>query len=168
MGRRLSKTVGNPKCLCRSASQRHWSAHSENLPCGLPGSAHSRLRSDRSPGHTGGRHSDLGSQSESKSRAQGRVCSVGHESRPQLSADDPADFDLGIDRATLAPLNPMTLMTAKFMGRFGSVALATLFLGVGATNPLSTAAETLHVFILNSENLMKVKNRIQSNDPAVL
>ena len=58
----------------------------------------------------------------------------------------------------------MTLM----MRRFVSVALATLLLGVGATNPLSTAAETLQVFILDSENLMKAKNRLQSNDPAVV
>src|SRR5262245_57204643 len=62
----------------------------------------------------------------------------------------------------------MTLMTAGIMRRFVSVALATIFLGVGATNPLSTAAETLQVFILDSENLMQAKNRIQSNDPAVL
>jgi len=54
------------------------------------------------------------------------------------------------------------------MRRFVSVALATLLLGVGATNPLSTAAETLQVFILDSENLMKAKNRLQSNDPAVV
>lgn len=54
------------------------------------------------------------------------------------------------------------------MRRFVSVALATLLLGVGATNPLSTAAETLVVFILDSENLMKAKNRLQSNDPAVV
>jgi Alginate lyase len=54
------------------------------------------------------------------------------------------------------------------MRRFVSVALATLLLGVGATNPLSTAAETLQVFILESENLMKAKNRLQSNDPAVV
>src|SRR5262249_14084937 len=62
----------------------------------------------------------------------------------------------------------MTLMTARSMRRLVSFALATLLLGVGATNPLSTAAETLHVFILDSENLVKAKNRIQSNDPAVL
>jgi hypothetical protein len=54
------------------------------------------------------------------------------------------------------------------MRRFVSVALATLLLGVGATNPLSTAAEPLQVFILDSENLMKAKNRLQSNDPAVV
>jgi hypothetical protein len=54
------------------------------------------------------------------------------------------------------------------MRRFVSVALATLLLGVGTTNPLSTAAETLRVFILDSENLMKAKNRLQSNDPAVV
>ena len=59
-------------------------------------------------------------------------------------------------------------MTARSMRRFVSVALATLLLGVGATNPLSTAAETLVVFILDSENLMKAKNRLQSNDPAVV
>src|SRR5262245_54327089 len=59
-------------------------------------------------------------------------------------------------------------MTARSMRRFVSVALATLLLGVGATNPLSTAAETLQVFILDSENLMKAKNRIQSNDSVVL
>ena len=62
----------------------------------------------------------------------------------------------------------MTLMTARSVRRFVSVALATLLLGVGATNPLSTAAETLQVFILDSENLMKAKNRIQSNNPTVL
>ena len=62
----------------------------------------------------------------------------------------------------------MTLMTARSMRRFVSVALATLLLGVGTTNPLSTAAETLRVFILDSENLMKAKNRLQSNDPAVV
>jgi hypothetical protein len=54
------------------------------------------------------------------------------------------------------------------MRRFVSVALATLLLGFGATNPLSTAAEPLQVFILDSENLMKAKNRLQSNDPAVV
>lgn len=62
----------------------------------------------------------------------------------------------------------MTLMTARSMRRFVSVALATLFLEVAATNRLSTAAETLQVFILDSENLTQAKNRIQSNDPAVL
>src|SRR5215813_862203 len=62
----------------------------------------------------------------------------------------------------------MTLMTARSMRRLVSFALATLLLGVGATNPLSIAAETLHVFILDSENLVKAKNRIQSNDPTVL
>src|SRR5262249_3078913 len=164
MGRRLSKTVGNPKCLCRSASQRHQSAHSENLPRGLPGSTRSWLRSDRSPGHTRGRDSDPGSQSESQSRPQGRVCPVGHESRSQLSADDPEDFDFGIDRATLAPPNPVPIMTARFMRCFVSIALATLFLEIAATNSLSIAAELPQVFILDSENLMKGKNRIQSND----
>jgi hypothetical protein len=54
------------------------------------------------------------------------------------------------------------------MRRFVSVALATLLLGFGATNPLSTAAEPLQVFILDSENLMKAKNRLQSNDSAVV
>jgi Alginate lyase len=54
------------------------------------------------------------------------------------------------------------------MRRFFCVALAMLLLGVGATNALSTAAETLVVFILDSENLMKAKNRLQSNDPAVV
>src|SRR4029434_4770803 len=87
---------------------------------------------------------------------------------PQLPQDDPADFNSRIDRAALTRLNPMRLMTARFMRRFVSVALATLLLGVGATNPLSTAAETLVVFILDSENLMKAKNRLQSNDPAVV
>jgi hypothetical protein len=62
----------------------------------------------------------------------------------------------------------MTLMTARSVRRFVSVTLATFLLGVGATNPLSTAAETLQVFILDSENLMKAKNRIQSNNPTVL
>ena len=71
VGRRLSETVGNPKCLCRTASERHGSAHRENLPRGLPGFTNSRLRPDRSPGHTGGRDRDPGSQPESKSRPQG-------------------------------------------------------------------------------------------------
>ena len=62
----------------------------------------------------------------------------------------------------------MTLMTARSVRRLVSVALATLLLGFGTTNPLSTAAETLQVFILDSENIMKKKNRIQSNNPTVL
>jgi hypothetical protein len=54
------------------------------------------------------------------------------------------------------------------MRRFVSVALATLLLGVGATNPLTTAAETLHVSILDSANLMTAKNRLKSDDPAIV
>src|SRR5262249_1738075 len=76
--------------------------------------------------------------------------------------------DLSIDRATLAPPNPVIIITARFIRRFVSIALATLFLEVAATNSLSIAAETLRVFILDSENLMKAKNRIQSNDYVVL
>src|SRR5438128_6774006 len=96
------------------------------------------------------------------------MCPVSHEGGTQLSQDDPADFNSRFDRAALTRLNPMTLMTARSTRRFVSVALATLLLGVGATNPLSTAAETLQVFILDSENLMRAKNRLQSNDPAVI
>src|SRR5262249_55857348 len=59
-------------------------------------------------------------------------------------------------------------MTARFIQRFVPIALATLFLEIAATNSLSIAVETLQVFILDSENLMKAKNRIQSNDSVVL
>src|SRR5262245_46875792 len=59
-------------------------------------------------------------------------------------------------------------MTARFIRRFVPIALATLFLEIAATNSLSIAVETLQVFILDSENLMKAKNRIQSNDSVVL
>jgi hypothetical protein len=54
------------------------------------------------------------------------------------------------------------------MRRFVLVALATAPLGIGAINSRSTATETLQVFILDAENLMKTKSRLLSNDPAVV
>ena len=58
----------------------------------------------------------------------------------------------------------MTLM----MHRFVRIALATTFLGIGATNPRSAATETLQLLNLDSANLMKAKNRLQSSNPTVL
>ena len=58
----------------------------------------------------------------------------------------------------------MTLM----MHRFVCIALATTFLGIGATNPRSAATETLQLLNLDSANLMKAKNRLQSSNPTVL
>ena len=54
------------------------------------------------------------------------------------------------------------------MHRFVSVALAMIFLGVGAMNPWSAVAATTQLFISDSANLMTAKNRIQSNDPAIV
>ena len=48
------------------------------------------------------------------------------------------------------------------------IALATTFLGIGATNPRSAATETLQLLNLDSANLMKAKNRLQSSNPTVL
>lgn len=45
--------------------------------------------------------------------------------------------------------------------------IVTLF-GVSATNSSSTAAEETRVFILDAKNLVKVKERLQSNHPAVV
>lgn len=58
----------------------------------------------------------------------------------------------------------MTLM----MRRFVCIALATTFLGIGTTNPRSAATETRQLFNLDSENLIKAKNRLESNHPAVV
>jgi Alginate lyase len=58
----------------------------------------------------------------------------------------------------------MTLIMRGFV----CIALATTFLGIGATNPRSAATETRQLFNLDSENLMKAKNRLQSNNPTVV
>jgi len=58
----------------------------------------------------------------------------------------------------------MTLMMRGFV----CIALATTFLDIGATNPRSAATETRQLFNLDSENLMKAKNRLQSNHPTVV
>ena len=62
----------------------------------------------------------------------------------------------------------MTALTAKSLRRLVSVALATTFLGVGATKLWSAGTGTVQTFILDSDNLMKAKSRLQSNDPAVV
>ena len=62
----------------------------------------------------------------------------------------------------------MTALTAKFLRRLVSAALATTFLGVGATKLWSAGMGTVQAFILDSDNLMKAKSRLQSNDPAVV
>ena len=54
------------------------------------------------------------------------------------------------------------------MRGFVCIALATTFLGIGATHPRSAATETRQLFNLDSENLMKAKNRLQSNNPTVV
>ena len=60
----------------------------------------------------------------------------------------------------------MNFVTA--VRRLLSVALALAFLGVGATKPWSAITETVQPFILDSKNLMKARNRLQSNDPAAI
>ena len=62
----------------------------------------------------------------------------------------------------------MTALTAKFLRRLVSVALAATFLGVGATKLWSAGTGTVQAFILDSDNLIKAKSRLQSNDPAVV
>jgi hypothetical protein len=62
----------------------------------------------------------------------------------------------------------VTALTAKFLRRLVSAALATTFLGVGATKLWSAGTGTVQAFILDSDNLMKAKSRLQSNDPAVV
>lgn len=62
----------------------------------------------------------------------------------------------------------MTVLITKSLHRFVSVALATAFLGMGATKLWSAATGTVQTVILDSDNLMKAKSRLQSNDPAVV
>jgi hypothetical protein len=68
----------------------------------------------------------------------------------------------------LKRFNLLILTTARSMPYFVLLTLIVTLFGVSATNSSSTAAEETRVFILDAKNLVKVKERLQSNHPAVV
>jgi hypothetical protein len=59
-------------------------------------------------------------------------------------------------------------MKARFMPYFVLFMLMVTLFGTSATNSSSTAAEEPRLFILDAKNLVKAKEQLHSNDPAVV